>query len=52
VEGDQDQTLPPVDRQKKKLGNLSTLFCDAHGYGATKKVVKKEAVKRKFDGTG
>ena len=48
VETQADMTLPPVDRQRKKLGDLSQLFSDAHGY----KEVKGTATKRKYDGTG
>ena len=48
VETQADMTLPPVDRQRKKLGDLSRLFCDAHGYVE----VKGPATKRKADGTG
>ena len=32
VEGEDDSTIPPIERQTKKLGELSQLFADACGY--------------------
>ena len=32
VETEQDCTLPPMDRQRKKIGNLADEFLKAHSY--------------------
>ena len=48
VENEDDSTLPPIDRQTKKLGDLPQLFCDAHGY--VEEV--KNATKRKNETSG
>ena len=40
VETEPDSTLPPIDRQKRKLGDIPQLFNDAHGY---QEITKKPA---------
>ena len=45
VENEPDSTLPPIDRQKRKLGDIPQLFHNAYGYEEEKKKPKLDAKK-------
>ena len=47
VETEQDCTLPPVDRQRKKIGHLADEFWKAHSYkGENTSAIQQQKAKK------
>ena len=45
MENEPDSTLPPIERQKRKLGDIPQLFHNAYGYEEEDKKAKLDTKK-------
>lgn len=45
MENEPDSTLPPIERQKRKLGDIPQLFHNAYGYEEENKKAKLDTKK-------